>query len=39
MIGHFEEKMKLSIQFWMIYMKTKKFQKIKKGLGRNQKRN
>ena len=27
MIGHFEEKMKISIQFQMIYMKTKKFHK------------
>ena len=25
MIGHFEEKMKISIQFWMMWMKTKKF--------------
>ena len=27
MIGHFEEKMKKNIQFWMMQMKTKKFQK------------
>ena len=27
MIGHFEEKNEISIQSWMMQMKTKKFQK------------
>ena len=34
MIGHFEEKMKISIQFWMMWMKTKKFQKNMKKFGK-----
>ena len=33
MIGHFEEKMKISIQFWMMWMKTKKFQRNMKKFG------
>ena len=34
MIGHFEEKMKTSIQFWMMQMKTKKFQRNMKKFGK-----
>ena len=33
MIGHFEEKMKISIQFWMMWMKIKKFQRNMKKFG------
>ena len=34
MIGHFKKKMKISIQFQMKQMKTKKFQKNMKKFGR-----
>ena len=34
MIGHFEEKMKISIQFGIMWMKTKKFQKDMKKFGK-----
>ena len=34
MIGQFEEKMKTSIKFWMIWMKTKKFQENMKMFGK-----
>ena len=34
MIGHFEEKIKISIQFWMMWMKIKKFQKNMKKFGK-----
>ena len=34
MIGHFEEKMKISIQFWMMWMKIKKFQRNMKKFGK-----
>ena len=33
MIGHFEKKMDINIQFWMIQMKTKKFQRNMKKFG------
>ena len=34
MIDHFEEKMKISIQFWMMWMKIKKFQRNMKKFGK-----
>ena len=34
MIGHFEEKMKTSIQFWKMWMKIKKFEKNMKKVGK-----
>ena len=34
MIGHFEKKMKISIQFQMTWMKIKKFQRNMKKFGK-----
>ena len=34
MIGHFEEKVKISIQFQMMWMKIKKFQRNMKKFGK-----
>ena len=34
MIGHFEKKMRVSIQFRMMWMKTKKFQRNMKKFGK-----
>ena len=34
MTGHYEEKMKINIQFWMMQIKTKKFQRNMKKFGK-----